>query len=141
MDKTKLVQQLNKDLANELTAIIQYITYSAQVTGPYRPQLSAFLLQEVADEQGHAQFLANKIVVLGGLPTTVPNAIPVVHSNKEILEEVLKAEMHAIQSYTQRIEEALAFGDKSLALNLEDMLRDETGHKEEIEQILKNWSA
>ena len=92
MDKTKLVQQLNKDLANELTAIIQYITYSAQVTGPYRPQLSAFLLQEVADEQGHAQFLANKIVVLGGLPTTVPNAIPVVHSNKEILEEVLKAE-------------------------------------------------
>lgn len=40
MDKRTLIENLNNDLAGELSAIIQYITYAAKVTGPYRPQLS-----------------------------------------------------------------------------------------------------
>ena len=36
----------------------------------------AFFLSEVPGEQGHAQFLANKIVALGGEPTTVPRPVP-----------------------------------------------------------------
>ena len=66
MDKKKLIKRLNEDLAGEFGAIIQYITYAAKATGPYRPQLAQFFLAEVADEQAHAQFLANKIVALGG---------------------------------------------------------------------------
>ena len=76
MDKKTLIDNLNKDLAGELSAIIQYITYAAKATGPYRPQLSAFFLEDVADEQLHAQFLANKIVALGGEPTTQPAPVP-----------------------------------------------------------------
>ena len=68
MEKKALIENLNEDLAGELSAIIQYLTYAAKVSGPYRPQLSQFLLTEVADEQIHAQFLANKIVALGGEP-------------------------------------------------------------------------
>ncbi len=77
MTKQELIDQLNNDLAGELGAIIQYITYAAKVTGPYRPQLSQFFLAEVADEQLHAQFLANKIVALRGEPTTQPRPVPV----------------------------------------------------------------
>ena len=76
MDKKQLIQKLNEDLAGELSAIIQYITYAAKATGPYRPQLAQFFLTEVADEQLHAQFLANKIVALGGEPTTTPRPVP-----------------------------------------------------------------
>ncbi|MHC4709592.1 MAG: ferritin-like domain-containing protein [Planctomycetota bacterium] len=76
MDKDTLIKNLNKELAGELSSITQYITYAAKVTGPYRPQLAGFLLAEVADEQGHAQFLANKIVALGGEPTTVAEPVP-----------------------------------------------------------------
>ncbi|MFZ1753354.1 MAG: ferritin-like domain-containing protein, partial [Caldilineaceae bacterium] len=72
MNKQMLIDNLNEDLAGELGAIIQYLTYAAKATGPYRPQLSQFFLTEVADEQLHAQFLANKIVALGGEPTTTP---------------------------------------------------------------------
>jgi bacterioferritin len=54
MDKQKLIDNLNEDLAGELGAIIQYLTYAAKTSGPFRPQLSAFFLQEVADEQLHA---------------------------------------------------------------------------------------
>ena len=70
MSKNQLIEALNQDLAGEFAAIIQYITYAAKASGPYRPQLSQFFLSEVADEQMHAQFLANKIVALGGEPTT-----------------------------------------------------------------------
>ncbi len=139
MNKQTLIDNLNKDLANELSAIIQYITYAAKTTGPYRPQLSDFFLKEVADEQLHAQFLANKIVALGGEPTTVPAPVPVANNNKEMLEAVLKAEIQAGKDYTQRAVEADEFGDKGLAVELEDMVRDETGHSEETERMLRNW--
>ncbi|MCA9971890.1 MAG: ferritin-like domain-containing protein [Anaerolineales bacterium] len=139
MDKQTLIDRLNEDLAGELGAIIQYVTYAAKATGPYRPQLAAFFLQEVADEQLHAQFLANKIVALGGEPTTTPRPVPAAHNNREMLEAVLAAEKQAAKDYAQRAEEAEAYGDKGLVVQLEDMVRDESGHSEETERMLRDW--
>jgi len=135
----KLVDALNEDLAGELGAIIQYLTYAARATGPFRPQLSQFFLAEVADEQLHAQFLANKIVALGGEPTTVPRAVPKARTNREMLEAVLAAERKATKDYTKRAQQADKLGDKGLAVQLEDMVRDESGHAEETERILRDW--
>ena len=139
MDKQTLIKRLNDDLAGELGAIIQYITYAAKATGPYRPQLSQFFLAEVADEQMHAQFLANKIVALGGEPTAVPRPVPEASTNREMLEAVLAAERQATADYAQRAEEAETYGDKGLVVQLEDMVRDESGHSEETERILRDW--
>lgn len=139
MDKQALIDHLNEDLAGELSAIIQYITYAAKATGPYRPELSAFFLTEVADEQLHAQFLANKIVALGGEPTTTPRPVAAAKDNRQMLQAVLAAELQAGKDYTQRAAEAEQFGDKGLMVQLEDMLRDETGHAEETERMLRDW--
>jgi len=139
MDKKTLIKNLNEDLAGEFGAIIQYLTYAAKATGPYRPQLSQFFLAEVADEQLHAQFLANKIVALGGEPTTTPRPVPAASTNKEMLQAVLEAERRATKDYTQRAREADEMGDKGLAVQLEDMVRDESGHSEETERILRDW--
>lgn len=139
MDKKTLIDHLNEDLAGELSAIIQYITYAAKATGPYRPQLSQFFLTEVTDEQMHAQYLANKIVAMGGEPATVPRDVPKADTNRQMLEAVLAAERKAVSDYTQRAKEAEAVGDKGLAVQLEDMVRDESGHSEETERILRDW--
>jgi bacterioferritin len=139
MDRKTLIANLNEDLAGELGAIIQYITYAAKATGPYRPQLTSFFLAEVTDEQGHAQFLANKIVALGGEPTTTPREVPAAGSNHEMLEAVLEAERRAVRDYTERAKQADAFGDKGLAVQLEDIVADESGHSEETERILRDW--
>ncbi|HMT20286.1 MAG TPA: ferritin-like domain-containing protein [Promineifilum sp.] len=139
MDAKTLIENLNKDLADELAAVIQYTTYAAKTTGPYRPQLAAFFLAEVPDEQLHAQFLANKIVALGGEPTTKPNPVKPAHTNREMLEAVFEAESRAVQGYVQRANEADAFGDVGLKVQLEDMVRDETGHREETARILRDW--
>jgi bacterioferritin len=139
MDKQKLIDNLNEDLSNELSAIAQYLTYTAKATGPYRPQLANFFQSEIADEQMHAQFLANKIVALGGEPTTVAAAVPAAKTNREMLQAVLAAERQAVKGYTQRALEAEEFGDKGLVVQLEDMVRDESTHSEETERILRDW--
>ena len=139
MTKAELIERLNDDLAGEFGAIIQYLTYAAKVTGPYRPQLTQFFLAEVTDEQGHAQFLANKIVALGGEPTSRPAPVPGAASNEEMLQAVLEAERRAVADYTARALEAEAFGDKALVVQLEDMIRDEGTHAEETERVLRDW--
>lgn len=139
MDKQTLIDHLNEDLAGELSAIIQYITYAAKATGPYRPQLAQFFLTEVADEQMHAQFLANKIVAFGGEPTTTPRPVPPADTNRAMLEAILAAERQATADYTQRAKEADEYGDKGLAVQLEDMVRDESSHSEETERMLRDW--
>jgi bacterioferritin len=139
MDKQTLIDKLNQDLAGELGAIIQYLTYAAKANGPFRPQLVQFFMAEVPDEQGHATYLANKIVALGGEPATTPRAVPAAHSNREMLEAVLAAEKQATKDYTERAEQAGEFGDKGLQVQLEDMVRDESGHTDETARILAEW--
>lgn len=139
MDKKALIKALNEDLAGELQAVIQYLTYSARVTGPWRPQLVAFMQTEIQDELMHAQFLADKIAALGGEPTTTPRPVPAADHPRDMLKAILEAELQAGKDYIERAEQADEYGDKGLAVQLEDMVRDETGHAEETAKLLKNW--
>ena len=139
MNKEMLIKNLNDDLANEFSAIIQYTTYAAKVTGPFRPELAKFFIAEVDDELKHAQYLADKIVALGGTPISEAAEVPDAVDAKSMLQEIMAAESRAITSYKQRSEEASSLGFVALALELEDMVRDETNHKEEVEKILSGW--
>ena len=139
MDKQKLIDMLNEDLADELSAITQYLTYAAKANGPFRPQLVAFFEGEIPDEQGHASFLANKVVALGGQPTTTPSPVAPAETNREMLQAVLAAEQKAVKGYTERAEQADEFGDKALVVALEDILRDEKTHSEETARMLEDW--
>lgn len=56
-----------------------------------------------------------------------------------MLEAVLTAELAAGKNYIHRAQEAEAYGDKGLAVQLEDIVRDETGHSEETERMLRDW--
>ena len=139
MDKQTLIDRLNDDLSNEFSAIIQYITYAAKATGPYRPQLVTFLLAEVVDEQAHAQFLANKIVALGGEPSTKPAPVAKAGNNREMIKAILEAEQNAVHNYSERAKQADEVGDKGLQVQLEDMIRNESNHAQETERILRDW--
>jgi bacterioferritin len=96
-------------------------------------------MKEVPDEQRHAAFLANKIVALGGEPSTKARPVADADSNREMLEAVLEAEQRAVRDYTKRTEEAEEYGDKGLVVELENIVSDETGHAEETERILRDW--
>jgi len=138
-DQQALIDGLNDDLAGEYQAILMYTQYSAKLTGPYRRELRALFQAEIPDEQGHAQFLSDKIANLGGDPTTKPRNVPPADQPRQMLEQALKAEKQAIADYCERIEQAEALGDVGLKVNLENQVADETRHKEEIERILGGW--
>lgn len=140
MNKEELIRRLNEDLAGEYQAIIMYNHYSARLTGSDRPQLSAFLRAEIADELAHAQFLADKITALGGEPTTQAAPVAAAGTNQEMFQQVLAAEEKAIADYSQRVRDADAFGDIGLRVQLENIVAEETKHKEETQKILARWT-
>jgi len=134
--KEELIEKLNVDLSHEYGAAVQY-TYSASVvSGLYRSALKPFFEEEITDELGHALYLSEKIKSLGGLPTTKAAEVPQPEDVKGLLEAVLEAESDTIVRYEQRRREAEELGLTELAVQLEDMIADETGHKEEVERLL-----
>jgi bacterioferritin len=139
VNRRALIDGLNHDLAGEYQAIVMYTQYSAKLTGPYRRELRALFQAEIPDEQGHAQFLADKIANLGAEPTTLPRTVPHADEPRAMLENALAAEKQAISDYEERICQAEALGEVGLKVNLETQVSDETRHKEEIERILVGW--
>ncbi len=132
-DRKALIDGLNHDLAGEYQAILMYIHYSAKLTGPYRRELRALFQAEIADEQGHAQFLSDKVAALGGEPTTQPRSVPMADQPREMLEQALTAEKQAIADYNARILQAEGCEEFGLKVVLENQVADETRHKEELE--------
>lgn len=139
MDRQSLIEGLNHDLAGEYQAVVMYTHYSAKLTGPYRRELRALFQAEIGDEQGHAQFLADKIAALGGEPTTEPRPVPSADQPLEMLDHALAAEKQAIADYNARVRQAEGFGDFGLKVELENQIADETRHKEELERIIAGW--
>ncbi len=137
ISKEQLVEGLNSDLAHEYQAILMYNTYAAMASGIHRPLLKTFFEGEVLEELEHAQFLADKVTALGGEPTTVPEKLELKRSTREMLEQVLEAESQTIRRYVERRKQAEDYGDYGLAAQLDEIISDETTHKEETEKLLR----
>ncbi len=135
----ELLEGLNHDLAAEFQAVITYRLFASLCTGPWRQEVRAFFESEIPDELEHARFLADKIVALGGTPTTEPLPVTLTRNNREMFEIAHRAESETIERYEERVRQADALGLTALKVQLEDMIVDETRHKEEIERRLLNW--
>src|SRR4029450_11798953 len=97
--------------AGEYQAILMYTHYSAKLTGPYRRELRALFQAEIADEQGHAQFLADKVAALGGEPTTQPRPVPRADQPREMLEQAVAAEVRASVDCDGRVRQGAHWRD------------------------------
>jgi bacterioferritin len=139
MDKQTLIEDLNGDLAGALGAVIQHLTYAAKANGRYKQRLRQFFLDSIPDEEAHARFFAQKIVSLDGEPTTVSRGVPQANTNQEMVEALLATQRQAVQDLAQRVVEAEEFGDGTLAVTLEDMVREESTHLAKTERILQDW--
>lgn len=136
-DKRKLIDGLNQDLANELGAAILYLYQTSTATGWDGEELREFLMADINGEMQHAIFLAQKIVALGGVPTTVPTQYKSPQDVKKMMEYDLKLEREAIETYNERSKQAEDAGEYGLKVKLEEIIVDETGHAEQIERILR----
>lgn len=140
-DMSELLEGLNEDLAWEFNAVISYRLFASMCSGPHRQEMREFFESEIPDELGHARYLADKIVALGGTPVSEPKPVQTTMDNREMFEIALKAERDTVKRYEKRIEQAESLGHTALKIGLEDLIVDETEHAEGIERILHNWKG
>ena len=134
-----LIDGLNEDLRGEFQAVIMYRLYASMVQGPYRQELRAFFANEIPEELMHAQILADKISALGGTPAAEPAPVPVEKEARRMLEAALTAEKETITRYLKRRKQAEDAGEHGLAAQFDDIIADETNHRDELSQILARW--
>lgn len=137
--KKRLLEGLNEDLQGEFQAIIMYRLYASMVPGPYRQELRTFFANEIPEELGHAQILADKIAALGGTPSATPAPVTVVSDAKAMLEAALKAEVETIDRYITRRAQAEGAGEPGLAAELDTIIADESNHRDELRMMLARW--
>ncbi|HUF28628.1 MAG TPA: ferritin-like domain-containing protein [Gemmatimonadaceae bacterium] len=134
-----LIAGLNRDLTREYAAVIMYRTYASMVRGPFRQELRGFFTVEIADELAHAQTLADKIVSLGGTPDVTSGPVKVTDDVVQMLQNALDDEVETVDRYVERRRQAESLGEHGLAIDLDDLIADETRHRDELRLMLQRW--
>ena len=136
LTKAQLIAELNKDLAKEFSALIQYIQHAAVITGPQYDAITAELVVHANEEQAHAISLSNQIDFLGGIPAVDVADIHISPDYKVMLEQDLVGELDAIARYRERIGQAEMLQEYGLRRALEDILVIEEEHARDLQSAL-----
>lgn len=137
MSRQELIEGLNADLNLELEAVLRGVYHAAAGRGMLGHELREMLKTELPSELEHAMFLADKIVALGGEVRIHPGHPKDLLNSRQLLSDNIAAERQIIANYTRRIDQALEFGDKGLAIRLEGILSAETDQLEELERLAR----
>lgn len=138
--KEDLIQGLNTDLANEYSAIIMYRTYASAVRGPFRQELRSFFGGDIADELTHAGMLADKIIAMGGTPVLEPAPVKMATEAKAMLENALVEEVATVKRYVERRRQAEELEEYGLAVELDNLIADESRHRDELQLMISRWN-
>ncbi len=131
----KLIKALNALLADELTAINQYMVHSEMCDNWGYNKLHKAIEKRAIDEMKHAEKLIGRILFLEGLPIvsdlkklSIGSDIPKMFASDH------QAEAGAIKSYNEAIILAGSVKDYATREILESILNDEDAHIDGIEE-------
>ncbi len=133
----KILEKLNFLLADELTAINQYMVHSEMCANWGYTELHEAAEKRAIDEMKHAEKLIGRILFLEGTPIVsvlnplhIGAEVPAQHQNDWSAEE------GAIKAYNTGIRLAVELGDNGTRAILESILADEEDHIDWIEAQL-----
>ena len=137
----KIIEHLNARLAEELTAINQYMVHSEMCDNWGYQRLHKMIEKRAIDEMKHAEKLIARILFLDGRPIVsnlnkvhIGPEVAKMHDNDRIAEE------GAIQGYNDSIRLAVEVGDNGTREMLEAILKDEEDHIDNLEAQLDQIS-
>ena len=133
----KLIKKLDDLLADELTAINQYMVHSEMCANWGYDLLHKTVEKRAIQEMKHAEKLIARILFLDGKPTV--SKLNSVHIGQDVPKQVesdLAAENQAVQSYNEAIHLANEVGDAATKALLESILQDEDAHVDWLEEQL-----
>ncbi len=147
VDVKKLLESLNKALADEWLAYYQYWVGAKVVRGPMRGPVSGELMEHAGEELKHADMLVARILQLGGTPVLKPEdwyrlthcgyEAPENHAVKPVLEQNIKGERCAIGVY-QSLLESVQGKDPVTAKMVLEILEEEIEHEDDLQSILED---
>jgi bacterioferritin len=127
----KLIATLNALLADELTAISQYMVHSEMCDHWGYERLHKSIEAQAKEEMQHAEWLIQRILYLEGTPTmTKLNPLRIGKTVLEMVTADEQAEVDAIRAYNRGIMLAGEEGDQSTADLLTQILKMEEAHAE-----------
>jgi len=132
----KLIATLNDLLADELTAINQYMVHSEMAHNWGYEKLHQHFEKRAIDEMKHAETLIGRILSLEGTPTVSKyNKMMIGADVPKQLAGDRGLEMGAIKSYNDAIILAGEVKDFATREILEKILKDEDRHIDQIEEL------
>jgi bacterioferritin len=132
---SKIIECLNALLADELTAINQYMVEAEMCENWGLVKLGEREQKRAITEMKHAENLIARILFLEGRP--VVSKLNEIHIGAEVPEQFtndLAAEMSAVRGYNAGIKLCADLGDNATRELLERILKDEDAHIDEIEE-------
>jgi bacterioferritin len=133
----KLIAAMNDLLSDELTAINQYMVHAEMGENWGYDKIHAREQARAIVEMKHAEKLISRILFLEGTPVvSVLRDIRIGADVPKQLANDLGLEMGAVKKYNDSVKLAVEVGDNATKELLEDILKDEDGHVDEIEENL-----
>ena len=140
LDTDKACAILNEIMEYELAGVVRYTHSAMMVTGPYRIPIVEFLKEQASESLVHAQGAGELIAGLDGHPSQKIAKIEETgqHTIRDILEESLEHELHAVGLYKKLLEEV---EDSSIYLEeyARSMIGEEEQHSLELKRMLKDY--
>ena len=132
----KVIDVLNSLLADELTAVNQYMVHSEMCDDWGYEKLHKSIEKRAIDEMKHAEKLIGRILFLEGIPIVSKyNEIHIGADVSEMYKNDHLAEADAIKSYNSAIGLCGEARDYATRDILEAILKDENAHIDNIEAI------
>lgn len=136
MASKELLDGLQHALNREVSTFLRYMVQSSVIKGIEFQPVRQMYQSEVTDEIGHAQYLADKIAMLGGTPKLDPDLTPPPGDVKEMLKRDIAEEEKDVEHYKKLAELAEKAGLIELKLRMEDQAADEEGHAIQMQRLL-----
>ncbi len=133
----KIIAVLNDYLADELTAINQYIVHSEMCANWGYGKLHGAIEKRAIEEMKHAEALIARILYLEGTP--IVSELKKMHIGAKVdsqLKNDLESETEAVKAYNDGIRLCMELGDNGTRELLEDNLEDEEAHIDWLEAQL-----
>ena len=134
----ELMDMLNQAIARELQVSIQYMWQHVQWGGVKGFAVKDELRSIGVAEMKHAESIAERLYYLGGTPTTKPDPIFVGSSLKEMIEQDVKDEEHAIKLYRGILEKAREENDEVTHRLFRSILEAEEDHHDTFTTLLED---
>jgi bacterioferritin len=133
----KITALLNEFLADELTAISQYMVHSEMCANWDYGKLHQSVEKRAIDEMKHAEKLIGRIIFLEGTPIVSKlNKIDIGANVEDQIKNDRAAEDGAIRAYNEGIRLCLELGDNGTRELIDSNLQDEEKHIDWLEAQL-----